>query len=135
MGRLLLTIGDGSRQEHPVVGASVLGRGPDSDIRVDDMSVSRTHAFITYVRGAYWLTDANSTNGTYVNDSELTAPTIIVDGDVLKLGDTVLLFSESMAHALRFDYTQTHPGELKQAPLTDRMCAVEIQPKVRESLH
>ena len=48
MGRLLLTIGDGSRQEHPVVGASVLGRSPDSDIRVDDMSVSRTHAFITY---------------------------------------------------------------------------------------
>ena len=135
MGRLLLTLEDGSRQEHPVLGTSLLGRGAESDIRVDDLSVSRTHALITCVRGVYWLTDANSTNGTFLNDEQLTAPTVLVDGDTIRLGDAALLFSESMVHALRFDYTQFDPAAQKQAPLADRMCTIETRGRMRDSLH
>jgi len=43
-----------------------LGRGHASDIRISDISVSRLHAFISYVDNKYILTDNNSKFGTLV---------------------------------------------------------------------
>jgi len=46
-------------------GSLVIGRGANSDLRVADSRVSRTHAVIERQRGSFLLTDS-STNGTYV---------------------------------------------------------------------
>ena len=59
------------------------GRHPDSDIFLDDVTVSRHHARITERGGHHWLSDLNSLNGTYVNRA-------LIDGEVaLRIGDEV----------------------------------------------
>ncbi len=66
--------------DHEVVTA---GRHPQSDIFLDDVTVSRHHARITERGGHHWLSDLNSLNGTYVNRA-------LIDGEVaLRIGDEV----------------------------------------------
>jgi hypothetical protein len=59
------------------------GRHTQSDIFLDDVTVSRHHARLTRRGGHVWLTDLNSLNGTYVNRT-------LIDGEVaLRNGDEV----------------------------------------------
>lgn len=44
-----------------------IGRGSDVDIRIDDRTVSRVHAeLVVTAKGAYYLTDCDSSGGSYV---------------------------------------------------------------------
>jgi hypothetical protein len=43
------------------------GRHPDSDVFLDDVTVSRRHAQIVRMAGGYYVRDVGSLNGTYVN--------------------------------------------------------------------
>ncbi len=61
-----------------------LGRHPDSEISLDDISVSRRHAEIERQSTEYVLRDVGSMNGTYVNQKR-------VDGVVLQQGDEILI--------------------------------------------
>lgn len=61
-----------------------LGRHPDSDISLDDISVSRRHAEIRHDGDEYVLRDVGSLNGTYVNQRR-------VDSVVLQQGDEILI--------------------------------------------
>lgn len=45
-----------------------IGRNADNDIQIDNLSVSKKHAKITYDKGGYYIEDLNSTNGTYLNE-------------------------------------------------------------------
>ena len=47
--------------------APTLGRKPDNDLVVDEVSVSRRHALVIETAGGYVVRDLNSTNGTFVN--------------------------------------------------------------------
>ncbi|MEO7751984.1 MAG: FHA domain-containing protein [Terracoccus sp.] len=58
------------------------GRHPDSDIFLDDVTVSRKHALFTATDGGYAVKDAGSLNGTYVNRER-------IDEIVLQTGDEV----------------------------------------------
>src|SRR4029453_17970373 len=54
---------------------ATVGRHPDSDIFLDDITVSRRHAVIRRDRDGYEVSDAGSLNGTYVNQQRVeTAP-------------------------------------------------------------
>ena len=44
-----------------------VGRHPDSDIFLDDITVSRRHAEFRRELGRFWVHDVGSLNGTYVN--------------------------------------------------------------------
>src|SRR5262249_2845237 len=44
-----------------------IGRGDQNDLRLNDASVSRYHAFLRRVDGRYLLSDVGSQNGTFVN--------------------------------------------------------------------
>jgi diguanylate cyclase (GGDEF)-like protein len=69
----------------------VVGRGSDCDIQVDRDSVSRRHAKI-YKNGESWMIqDLGSTNGSYVNDSQID-DSPIRDGDLLKIGAAIFKF-------------------------------------------
>jgi pSer/pThr/pTyr-binding forkhead associated (FHA) protein len=61
-----------------------LGRHPDSEISLDDISVSRRHAEIERQGQEYVLRDSGSLNGTYVNQQR-------VDSVVLQQGDEILV--------------------------------------------
>lgn len=59
-----------------------IGRNPASDIFLNDVTVSRSHAVIEVGPDGVTITDAGSLNGTYVGD-------VCVDKAVLKHGDVV----------------------------------------------
>ncbi len=68
---------------------TTVGRHPDSDIFLDDITVSRRHAVIRRDHGAYEISDAGSLNGTYVNHERVeTAP--LRHLDELQVGRFVL---------------------------------------------
>ena len=51
-----------------------IGRGEQNDLRLNDGSVSRYHAFLRRVDGRYLLSDVGSQNGTFVNGRRVHAP-------------------------------------------------------------
>jgi pSer/pThr/pTyr-binding forkhead associated (FHA) protein len=68
-----------------------IGRHPDSDLFLDDVTVSRRHAVVRRVPDGYEISDAGSLNGTYVNGERIdTAP--LTDMDEVQVGRFVLTF-------------------------------------------
>lgn len=72
--------------------STVFGRGRDSDVKLDDPNISRTHVQFRVEGGDWVVADMGSTNGTRMNGGALTAPTPLRSGDVIELGNTVLKF-------------------------------------------
>ncbi len=70
----------------------VIGRAEDADIPLDDQSVSRKHARITKQGKDFLVTDLGSTNGTYLNDVRLEGPSVLRNGDRIRLGTTIFKF-------------------------------------------
>jgi hypothetical protein len=64
---------------------------PSAGIMLPDRSVSRRHASIVLVNGAFILTDDGSRNGTFVNGRPVTGSTPINQGDHIAFGDVVLV--------------------------------------------
>jgi diguanylate cyclase (GGDEF)-like protein len=69
----------------------VIGRGSDSDIRINDHSVSRRHARIQPGADGYYAIDLQSTNGTFVNSTPA-AMYKLKDGDYLRVGNCIYRF-------------------------------------------
>lgn len=67
------------------------GRHPESDIFLDDVTVSRRHVEITSDVGTYRARDVGSLNGTYIN-KQLIEDVELHDGDELQIGRFKLLF-------------------------------------------
>ena len=68
-----------------------VGRRPESDVFLDDVTVSRDHALIVR-RGSNWfLDDCGSLNGTYVNSRRIDSHRL-ADGDELQIGKYKLAF-------------------------------------------
>lgn len=70
-----------------------MGRHPDSEISLDDITVSRRHADIERVAEGYVVTDAGSLNGTYVNQNRIERQ-VLQHGDELQIGKFRLVFFE-----------------------------------------
>lgn len=68
-----------------------VGRDPQSDIFLNDMTVSRTHAVLEVIGASVTVRDAGSLNGTYVNGVCVdVAP--LRDGDVVQVGTFQMVF-------------------------------------------
>src|SRR2546425_2843656 len=63
-----------------------IGRTPENDLVIEDMSLSRRHALIENFEGRFNLSDCGSSNGTFVNGNSITALTELSDWDVLTFG-------------------------------------------------
>jgi hypothetical protein len=70
---------------------STIGRRPDSDIFLDDITVSRDHAILVRRGSDYFLDDCGSLNGTYVNRGRIESQRL-ADGDELQIGKYKLAF-------------------------------------------
>jgi Inner membrane component of T3SS, cytoplasmic domain len=74
-------------------GQNILGSGADADIVIRDGTVSSRHASLRYKDHKFYLTDLDSTNGTFLNDaSESLAREELKDNDVVRLGAISLKF-------------------------------------------
>ncbi len=67
------------------------GRSTKCHIPIDQESVSRKHAAIWWSGKGYLVKDLGSTNGTYVNDAQISEHSL-QDGDQIKVGHTILKF-------------------------------------------
>jgi pSer/pThr/pTyr-binding forkhead associated (FHA) protein len=76
------------RLDQPVTSA---GRHPDSDIFLDDATVSRHHVEFRLENGQYLVVDLDSLNSTYVNHEPIESA-VLVDGDEIQIGKFRLLF-------------------------------------------
>jgi FHA domain/zinc-ribbon domain len=68
-----------------------VGRRPDSDIFLDDVTVSRDHAILVRRGTDYYLDDCGSLNGTYVNRQRIESHHL-ADGDELQIGKYKLAY-------------------------------------------
>lgn len=96
-GRPLLVIRGGEDEgRYFVLGSTLtrIGRHTESDIVLDDITVSRRHTEISRIDGRFMVRDTGSLNGTYVNQSRIEeAP--LNQGDELQIGKFRLVFLES----------------------------------------
>jgi FHA domain len=69
-----------------------LGRDVNNSIVLEDDFVSATHARLTFRGRAWYVEDAGSTNGTFVNGSRIAGPRRLAAGDVVRVGETDLRY-------------------------------------------
>lgn len=77
-------------------GTTSFGRGPECDVFLDDITVSRKHCEIILESDNVRVQDQGSTNGTYV-DSQAVEKKDLVAGDVLQIGRYVFLLTRRSA--------------------------------------
>ena len=70
---------------------TVVGRSPDCEIFLDDVTVSRNHAVLLERDGAYVVEDQSSLNGTFVNRKRIESATL-QEGDEVQIGKYRMTF-------------------------------------------
>jgi len=70
---------------------TLIGRAPECDIFLDDVTVSRKHAVIVQRDGGFFVNDQGSLNGTFVNRKRVESAQL-EDGDELQIGKYRLTF-------------------------------------------
>jgi pSer/pThr/pTyr-binding forkhead associated (FHA) protein len=98
----------------------VVGRRPEASLCIPSPTVSREHAEVTVVDGGLLLRDLGSTNGTFVNGRRVTGPVALSAGDMIGLGDTVVLAVSSAADAA--------VTQVSRVPTTPSMQPARSQP-------
>jgi pSer/pThr/pTyr-binding forkhead associated (FHA) protein len=79
-------------ESFPVLGERMsIGRRPDSDVFLDDVTVSRDHALLIERSGQWHLDDCGSLNGTYVNRERIESQRL-EEGDEVQIGKYKLTF-------------------------------------------
>jgi hypothetical protein len=74
-----------------------LGRDVNNSIVLEDEFVSATHAALTYRGRAWYVEDLGSTNGTYVNGSQVDGLSPIAFGDEIQIGQVRLRLERARA--------------------------------------
>lgn len=97
---------------------TTIGRGLQTDVRINDEGISRTHAMVEGEGGKYFLSDAGSTNGTYANGKR-------VERYALQEGDKIQIGASSV---LKFTYNdevdEDFQRTLYESALRDRLTGV-----------
>jgi hypothetical protein len=92
---LVIRSGGGRAGETFAVGGERMriGRSPDAEVFLDDVTVSRNHALLVRRRDGLYVDDLGSLNGTYVNRRRIESHKL-VDGDELQVGKYKLTYLE-----------------------------------------
>lgn len=91
-GLLIVRHGPNEGSRYVVTGTLSAGRHPDSDIFLDDITVSRHHVRFTRQAGQMTCEDLGSLNGTYVNRALLDGAAVLRTGDEVQIGKYRLVF-------------------------------------------
>ncbi|MHA6669747.1 FhaA domain-containing protein [Homoserinimonas sp. A447] len=97
-------------KRHPITRSrTVIGRGHDADITVDDTGISRKHVEILWDGSRAEVNDLGSTNGSELNGARITRAPLPTDS-VISIGRTRIVF-RVLAQATPVDPTSTERGE------------------------
>ena len=101
---LVIISGDDMGRRYELGHAEVtIGRTDDCTICVATDQVSRRHAAVQGILGKYFIVDLRSTNGTFVNEQKIERAKL-VDGDQIRVGKTVLKYTESRVEQRYFEH-------------------------------
>ena len=90
-----------------------IGRLPTCELAMTwDSEVSRAHALLEQVGGAWTIEDRGSSNGTQVNTARINGPHVLREGDVVRVGRTQIVFHAAAGEELR----RTTPAIDRVAP-------------------
>src|ERR1700733_7409302 len=131
-GELNLEVIEGPDAGKQIAGdhAVVIGRGPESDLVLEDGEVSGQHARVTpSPDGSATVEDLESTNGTFINENELTGPSRLDPGDELLVGISVLQLRTRQDIAPRASAVIQIPPAMATAPREPTY----VNPEVRRS--
>ena len=67
-----------------------IGREATSTYPIIDDTVSGRHARLAFRHNQWWVEDLKSTNGTFLNDEPVHTMTVLVSGDEIRIGQTVM---------------------------------------------
>jgi len=73
---------------------SFIGRSPESDVLLDDITVSRKHVILKMEEKNCRLVDAGSLNGSYLNGN-IVEEAVLQDGDRIQVGKYIFLFFQT----------------------------------------
>ena len=90
-----------------------IGREPSNMISINDAEVSRKHARLLWREEGFLLEDFGSTNGSFVNGQRLSGSTMLRAGDLIALGENVVLLYEADDDP---DATMLSAKAIKNAP-------------------
>jgi serine phosphatase RsbU (regulator of sigma subunit) len=107
-------------------GQNLVGRHPDCFIAIVQQSVSGKHAMIVGENGQFFLEDAGSRNGTFVNQQQLTIRAKLNHNDMIQFGDAVAKFEQPEAAAPQPSAPQ--PAALAPQPVAPAPAAPQPPP-------
>ena len=82
-----------------------IGRDPGCDVQLEQVSVSRVHAYVVYDGARWCIQDNNSTNGVFLNGRRVAGAQPLTGRDVIFIGGAKLLFSDGVLY-----YHRARPG-------------------------
>jgi pSer/pThr/pTyr-binding forkhead associated (FHA) protein len=85
----------------------IIGRDASNSIAINDAEISRKHSRLSFQGGKYVIEDLGSTNGTFVNGQRLAGPVVLKPGDVVSLGEQIVLM---------YDMINLDPGATIASP-------------------
>ncbi len=92
--KLVVRLKNRPLKNYTMTGAELsIGRLPQNDIVIDNLSVSRRHLVIAKTKDGYILRDCESKNGTFLNGREVKEATLS-DGDVITIGKYQIVFQK-----------------------------------------
>lgn len=95
-----------------------IGRDSSNGVAINDAEISRRHSRLTFQGGKYVIEDLGSTNGTFVNGQRLAGPVVLKAGDVVSLGEQIVLM---------YDAINSDPGATMAARRSPRVEAPTAQ--------
>lgn len=95
----------------------LIGRDSSSGVAINDAEVSRKHARLTFQGGKFVIEDLGSTNGTFVNGQRLVSPVVLKSGDVVSLGEQIVLMYEALSSDPGETVISARKGVPRPAPI------------------
>ncbi len=131
MGYMVILKTSSGRFEHQLEKNFVtMGRSKENDLPIDDLSVSRKHAVLEREGNSFFITDLNSSNGTYVNSRKITEKTPIGMEDIIIVGRVHLSYRLDEAEDGTVQMSREEMAEVQQSPnRTNPVGAPPVEPQ------
>ncbi len=97
-GELVVETGEDAGQVYPLRPGKLVVIGREGNFRISDPAISRRHCEISFHEGVYWVQDAGSRWGTFVNETQIQSHALVA-GDRIRVGQ----------HVIRFDMDEPPP--------------------------